>query len=148
MKVVLVEKSGRLATELRLSAPAGAVVESLERDDIDITNIDLRKQKLQLLSPNVVINTADYTAGDKAESHLYSAFVLNHLAVKNLVNTCHDLECRFVYVSTDVVFDGKKNTSFKTTDNTNPLSVYGSSKLVGEIELCLTKSVALQALKV
>lgn len=135
MRVIVIGKSGQLATELILNKPSGFEVEALGRHDIDITNSVLLRETLRQLSPDVVINAAAYTAVDKAESESDAAFALNHLAVDNLLNACHEVECRFIHISTDFVFDGKKNTPYKTTDPTNPLSVYGSSKLAGELAI-------------
>lgn len=102
------------------------------REEIDIADLDATKVKIADINPCVVINASAYTAVDKAEEEWQVADLINHLAVANIANTCKELECWLIHVSTDYVFDGAASEPYRETDITNPQSVYGESKLNGE----------------
>ncbi len=78
------------------------------------------------------INTAAYTLVDKAETGQEEAFKINAEAPKNIATACKKNNCTLVHISTDYVFDGKKRTPYTEEDATNPINVYGASKLKGE----------------
>ncbi|MDX1719412.1 MAG: dTDP-4-dehydrorhamnose reductase, partial [Salegentibacter mishustinae] len=79
-----------------------------------------------------VINCAAYTNVEKAESEEEKAFKINATGAKNLAEVCNENRATLVHFSTDYVFDGKAEKSYKETDKTNPINVYGASKLKGE----------------
>ena len=81
---------------------------------------------------DVIINCAAYTAVDKAEEEQELANQVNHLAVKKLANIANEQKAKLVHVSTDYVFDGTGSKPYKETDKTNPINVYGKTKLAGE----------------
>ena len=81
------------------------------------------------------INCAAYTAVDKAETESEKAFEINAIGAKNLAQVCNDHDAILIHVSTDFVFDGEKNEPYTETDVANPISVYGASKLQGEVEI-------------
>jgi len=105
------------------------------RDQIDIADFSITKGQLLEFSPDVVINATAYTAVDKAEEDQKTADLINHLAVANIATSCNELNCWFIHVSTDYVFDGASMESYKEDDQTNPQSVYGDTKLKGEIAI-------------
>ena len=78
------------------------------------------------------INTAAYTNVEKAENESDAAYSLNAKAVKNLAEACNENDTALIHISTDYVFDGKSSRPYKETDTTNPINVYGASKLLGE----------------
>lgn len=78
------------------------------------------------------INCAAYTAVDKAESEKDAAFSVNAEGAKNIAQACKHYTIQLIHISTDYVFDGTGNSPYKETDTTNPLGVYGASKLKGE----------------
>ena len=84
---------------------------------------------------NYCINCAAYTAVDKAETEAEKAFEINATGAKNLAQVCNDHAAILIHVSTDFVFDGEKNEPYTETDAANPISVYGASKLQGEVEI-------------
>ena len=84
---------------------------------------------------NYCINCAAYTAVDKAETESEKAFEINATGAKNLAQVCNDHDAILIHVSTDFVFDGEKNEPYTETDVANPISVYGASKLQGEVEI-------------
>ena len=81
---------------------------------------------------DIIINCAAYTAVDKAEKEQELANQVNHLAVKQLANIANEQKAKLVHVSTDYVFDGAGGKPYKETDKTNPINVYGKTKLAGE----------------
>ncbi|AUS05206.1 dTDP-4-dehydrorhamnose reductase [Pseudotamlana carrageenivorans] len=81
------------------------------------------------------INCAAYTAVDKAETEIEKAFKVNAEGAKNLALVCQENQVVLLHVSTDFVFDGQKTTPYTEDDTPNPISVYGASKLQGEVEI-------------
>lgn len=132
MNVVVIGKNGQLAWELRKTAPRGVQLTVLGSTDLDITDAAAVRDALQGLRPEVVINAAAYTAVDKAESDVEQAYKVNEQGVKNIAAACKDLGARLLHVSTDFVFDGTQTTPYQPQDTTQPINVYGASKLAGE----------------
>ena len=81
------------------------------------------------------INCAAYTAVDHAEKDYDQAYQINTLGAKNLALACNSYNSVLIHISTDFVFDGKKNEPYLESDAANPISVYGDTKLKGEIEI-------------
>src|SRR5579872_5187 len=100
---------------------------TLPIEDPDILEAHFRREK-----PAWCINCAAYTAVDKAESEKESAFLINGDAVGYLASACRRHHTRLIHISTDYVFDGHSAVPLKETDATNPINVYGASKLEGE----------------
>lgn len=100
--------------------------------DLDITNNQEVESFFEQQKIDWCINCAAYTAVDKAESDYNSAFNVNVSGVKNLAEACRRYSVKLIHVSTDFVFDGEHNKPYKESDPTNPISVYGDTKLKGE----------------
>ena len=81
------------------------------------------------------INCAAYTAVDKAETEVEKAFEINAKGAKNLALVCNAQDAILIHISTDFVFDGNKTEPYTETDVPKPISVYGASKLQGEVEV-------------
>ena len=105
------------------------------RKQIDIADFKETKNQILRISPDLIINATAYTAVDKAEKDQKTANLINHLAVKNIADICNHLGCWLIHVSTDYVFDGKAKIPYKENDETNPQSVYGETKLKGELSI-------------
>lgn len=105
------------------------------RDQIDITDFQGANSKIQNKSPDVIINVSAYTQVDKAEEDHVTADLINHLAVANLAAITHKLNCLLIHISSDYVFDGNAREPYIEVDKTNPLSVYGKTKLKGELAI-------------
>ncbi|STO36084.1 dTDP-4-dehydrorhamnose reductase [[Flavobacterium] thermophilum] len=133
MKVVVTGAKGQLGTDLvHLLADKGYEVYGYGREELDITNFDQVKQIIGKVNPDVVIHTAAYTKVDLAESEPDQAFAINAYGTRNVAVASEKVGAKLVYVSTDYVFDGTANVPYHEFAPTNPLSVYGKSKLAGE----------------
>lgn len=133
MKVVVTGAKGQLGTDLvHLLADKGYEVYGYGREELDITNFDQVKQVITEIRPDVVIHAAAYTKVDLAESEPDQAFLINAYGTRNVVVASEAVGAKLVYISTDYVFDGTATTPYNEFAPTNPLSVYGKSKLLGE----------------
>lgn len=100
--------------------------------DLDITNPSSIRYAFEKYSPDMVINTAAYTAVDKAESEQDAANATNHLGTLYLAQQCNEADLPLIHLSTDYVFNGSQTIPYKESDMTQPINVYGTSKLLGE----------------
>lgn len=132
-KVLITGSDGQVANALR-HHPQGHSLQliALSRRELDITNAKSVAQAIAKHQPSTIINTAAYTAVDKAEQEQDSAFKINHDGAKNLAESCQINNIRLVHLSTDYVFDGNQQTAYTEQDTPNPINVYGQSKLAGE----------------
>ena len=101
-------------------------------DTLDISNSVILKKFFQDHSFDYVINCAAYTNVDLAEKEKEKAYNVNATCVKNIVESIKDKNTKFIHISTDYVFDGNSHIPYTEDMQTNPQSVYGSSKLDGE----------------
>jgi len=133
MKVIVTGAKGQLGTDLvHLLADRGYEVYGYGREELDITNFDQVKQVIAEVRPDVVIHAAAYTKVDLAESEPDKAFLINAYGTRNVAVSSEAVEAKLVYISTDYVFDGTANVPYNEFAPTNPISVYGKSKLAGE----------------
>lgn len=102
------------------------------RDSLDISNSKELESFFKENPFDYCINCAAYTAVDKAEEEKERAFLINAEAVRTLAERCKKYNVTLIHISTDFVFDGTKGEPYVETDPTNPLNVYGASKLQGE----------------
>ena len=107
-----------------------------DSETLDITNKEEVNDFFWQNAPDFCINAAAYTAVDLAETDVEKAFLVNADGTENLAEACAENNAQFIHVSTDYVFDGENNLSYTEEDFTNPLGVYGASKLAGD-ELAL-----------
>lgn len=133
MKIFLVGKNGQLGGEINKLAQKEYEVFSFGKDDLDIENHELVRKKIEETRPDIFINTAAYHIVSECEKNPNKAFSINTTAEKNIASLCKEYGVRLVYYSTDKVFDGKKRTPYREDDFTNPIQIYGLSKLAGEI---------------
>lgn len=117
---------------LSVSTDPGAQLVMLGRAELDITQSGSIALALEQHRPDVVINTAAYTAVDKAESEPDTAHLINGITPGLLATACAERGIGLVHVSTDYVFDGLAETPYTEDAPTQPASVYGQSKLAGE----------------
>ena len=107
-----------------------------DSETLDITNKEEVNDFFWQNAPDFCINAAAYTAVDLAETEVEIAFLVNADGTENLAEACAENNAQFIHVSTDYVFDGENNLAYTEEDFTNPLGVYGASKLAGD-ELAL-----------
>ena len=100
--------------------------------ELDITDSNNVQNIFDKYKPNFCINTAAYTAVDKAESEPEKAYLINVVGAKNLAAACNQYNATLLHISTDFVFDGSKKSPYTEIDLPNPAGVYGQTKLEGE----------------
>lgn len=137
-KILVTGASGQLGQCLQKISSQFEEFEFIFTDSeiLDITNKGKVNDFFWQNAPDFCINAAAYTAVDLAETDVEKAFLVNADGTENLAEACADNNAQFIHVSTDYVFDGENNLAFTEEDFTNPLGVYGASKLAGD-ELAL-----------
>lgn len=133
MKIVVTGAAGQLGVELCDSfRRVGHDVVGATHDTLDITDSSAVSAFVDSVRPDWVIHSAAWTAVDACESDPDKAFLVNGDGTANVVAAAATVSARVVYISTDYVFDGTKSGPYVETDEPNPQSVYGASKLAGE----------------
>ena len=135
LKVLVTGANGQLGQQITQVNDSRYKIISKTKAELDITNSEACREQLKLHNPDVVIHCAAYTAVDKAESDEDSAFLVNKVGSLNIAKATEEIGAKLVYISTDYVFDGASNTPYEINDKTNPQTVYGRSKLAGELEI-------------
>ena len=130
--ILLIGADGQLGQELtRTLAPLGEII-GVGRQTLDLTQPDRIRQIISEIKPDLIVNAAAYTAVDKAQTEPELATSINAVAPTIMAEEQARYGGVLIHVSTDYVFDGRKNTPYTEEDTPNPLSVYGQSKLAGE----------------
>lgn len=138
MKILVTGANGQLGRclqdrlALRTQQGEGPEYCALARSNLDIADHDAVQQAVAAYQPDVIINAAAYTAVDKAEQEPQLARHINADGPANLAKACAQNDALLIHVSTDYVFDGRASEPYSTDAPTNPLGVYGASKLEGE----------------
>lgn len=132
MKIVLFGKGGQLGWELERTLAGLGNVAALDRGQLDLHDLNAVQRTLEELKPNLIVNASAYTDVDGAEKEPELAMKVNALAPGTMAEVSRELGAAFIHYSTDYVFDGQANTPYTENDRTNPLNVYGKSKLTGE----------------
>ncbi len=132
MKVLLLGANGQVGWELRRALVPDHDVIACGRAEADLSNLDALRTVIAQAKADIIVNAAAYTAVDKAESEKELAERINHEAVAVLATASQQNNTLLIHYSTDYVFDGTKNSPYFETDPTNPISVYGATKLRGE----------------
>jgi dTDP-4-dehydrorhamnose reductase len=132
LRVLVTGRDGQVGRELaRLLGGLGEVT-ATGRAELDLSSDDAIRSAVREVRPQLIVNAAAYTAVDKAESEPDFARRINAEAVATLAAEAKAVGAAVIHYSTDYVFDGEKATPYVEDDRTNPLSVYGKSKLGGE----------------
>ena len=133
MRIVVTGASGQLGSELVASSKRrGHDVVGTTRADLDVCDRALTIARIVELRPDLIIHAAAWTAVDACESDPERAMRDNGDATRHVIDAAQAVGAKVMYVSTDYVFDGTKATPYVETDEPNPTSVYGESKLAGE----------------
>ncbi len=133
--VVLVTGSlGQLGQSLQFIAPNYPETNFYfyNSSELNITDLEQCKTVFKIVKPDFCINTAAYTAVDKAESEPEKAYAINVTGAENLAKVCKENNTVLFHISTDFVFDGKTSKPYTEEDIPNPSGVYGQTKLDGE----------------
>lgn len=136
MKIVVTGVNGQLGFDVvkELKNRKYTDVIGIDIKDLDITNENAVKVFMNHNKADVIIHCAAYTAVDNAEDNKKTCYDVNVNGTKYLVESAKDLDAKFVYISTDYVFSGDKDSEYLVEDIPNPKSVYGETKYLGEVE--------------
>lgn len=136
MKILITGANGQLGECLqdRLEQTDYEVI-AMNRRSLDVTDAAQISNLFKFYNPDIVINAAAYTAVDLAESEQSIAFSINEFGSRNLALACREKNIPLMHISTDYVFDGTASTPYHEENVPNPQSVYGKSKLAGEIAI-------------
>ena len=132
MRVLVLGGGGQVSNAVVAAAPAQHQVVERTQAELDICDANAVARALADTGPDWVVNGAAYTAVDLAEDETSVAFAVNEAATGVLAGATAQAGSRLLHMSTDFVFDGTSNRAYLPTDQANPLSVYGVSKLGGE----------------
>ncbi|MES2239789.1 MAG: dTDP-4-dehydrorhamnose reductase [Bacteroidota bacterium] len=140
-KILITGGNGQLGSELRLLSKVYTQFEWIFTDwqELDLCNLDHLEAEITKINPNILINCAAHTAVDKAESEYELSDVLNHQSVAIMASWSQANDCKLIHVSTDYVFDGTSAVALTEEASTNPINVYGVTKLAGE-KACLANN--------
>ncbi len=133
-KIVVTGANGQVGKELQELAIAytGFNFIFATRQELPLDSTDAIHSFIEKNQPHYFINCAAYTAVDKAESEKDLAYAINAEAPGSIAAICQKNNIRFIHISTDYVFDGLGNAPYKEDDSTNPVNLYGATKLEGE----------------
>ena len=134
-KILVTGANGQLGSEIKVLASQYPHFDFVftDIDDFPLDKAEEIIANFKGIQPDIVINCAAYTAVDKAEQDQTTADAINHLAIATLASLCAESGAKLVHVSTDYVFDGSSPVAYTEEDLPNPKSVYGATKLAGEI---------------
>ena len=136
MKWLITGANGQLGRSLQDTLKVkGIEYIALSKSDLDVSDASRTKALFSELKPGVVLNAAAYTNVERAESEQIEAFEINAIGASNVAQASKTIGAKLVHFSTDYVFSGRKNLPWEVSDLTEPASIYGKSKLAGEIEV-------------
>ena len=135
MKILITGANGQLGRELANQYKEKKTIDLIltTRSDLDISNINEVYSFVNENKPDVIINCAALTAVDKCETETDMAYKINAIGPKNLAIAANEIGAEIVQVSTDYVFSGNIDKVLTEFDKTGPLTIYGKTKLEGEI---------------
>lgn len=136
-KILVIGSNGQVGSELKSISSNYAQYEFtfIDRSHLDISNSKSIYNFFADKTFNAIINCAAYTAVDKAETDADQADVINHIAVATLAQIAKEKNISFIHISTDYVYDGNHYKPYVESDLTNPVNIYGKTKLAGEVAI-------------
>ncbi|WP_294346789.1 dTDP-4-dehydrorhamnose reductase [Sphingobacterium sp.] len=137
MRIVITGASGQLGSELKDLLLYNTVYECyfLDRKQLPLDQIQIIQQILGMYQPDLIIHAGAYTAVDKAETDQVTTNLVNNLACEEIAQYCRVHNTKLIAISTDYVFDGSSASPLTEYATTNPINVYGQTKLAGELAI-------------
>ncbi|HUE78778.1 MAG TPA: dTDP-4-dehydrorhamnose reductase [Sphingomicrobium sp.] len=137
MKLLVTGRKGQLSRSLfeRSAGRKGIELVAAGRPEVDLESPGSLAAAIRAIAPDVVVNAAAYTAVDQAEDEPDRAFRVNADAAGEAAAAAHEVGAAIIQISTDYVFDGRSQERYREDAATNPLGVYGASKLAGEVQV-------------
>jgi dTDP-4-dehydrorhamnose reductase len=135
MRILVTGKNGQLGKSIHKIVTNNEQTDDfvfVGREELDLSNENNIARYFENNVFDTIINCAAYTAVDKAEEELELANQVNHIAVSQLAQIAKNQQAKLIHISTDYVFDGESDKSYTETDITNPINIYGKTKLAGE----------------
>ncbi|WP_100404819.1 dTDP-4-dehydrorhamnose reductase [Bacillus solitudinis] len=142
MRILITGANGQLGKELVKKCSRNNTVIAMTKDELDVTNQEVVEKRMKQIRPNTLIHAAAFTAVDQCELEQKKAFEVNAIGSLNIARAARTNDARMFYISSDYVFDGKKDRPYEEADKPNPTSTYGMSKWLGEqlVQLTVPKS--------
>jgi dTDP-4-dehydrorhamnose reductase len=131
-RILVTGKNGQVGADLASLLPRLGEVVALNRQQLDLRNLNDIRRTIQELRPQLIVNAAAYTAVDEAENDQAAAHAINADAPAVIAEEARKIGAALVHYSTDYVFDGLKRLPYEETDTPHPINVYGETKLGGE----------------
>ena len=135
MRILLLGKNGQVGWELLQTLAGSGEITALGRDDLDLSIPDQIRRRVQEIKPDLIVNGAAYTAVDKAEQEPELAMSINGIAPGILAEEAKKIGAALIHYSTDYVFNGNKKSPYTEDDAPSPVSVYGKTKLAGDMAI-------------
>ncbi|MFJ5449178.1 dTDP-4-dehydrorhamnose reductase [Pectobacterium carotovorum] len=135
MKILITGAHGQVGTRLVERLTGNADILAIDRDVLDITNRDAVFKTVTEFKPDVIINAAAHTAVDRAEQEVELSYKINRDGPLYLAEAAHSIDSTILHISTDYVFNGESDVPYVESDSVDPKSVYGKSKLEGEVSV-------------
>ena len=135
MRILVTGKNGQLGKSIHKVVANNEQTNEfvfVGREELDLSSTDNIISYFNQNNFDIIVNCAAHTAVDKAEEEAVLANQINHLAVEQLAQIAKTQQAKLIHVSTDYVFDGESDKPYAETDETNPINVYGKTKLAGE----------------
>ena len=133
MNILITGSAGQLGSEMhRVSTNSSHNYIFTDIAELDITNLDAIRKTVAEEKVSVIVNCAAYTNVDKAEDDYDMANLINNIAVKNLAIAAKEVGATLIHVSTDYVFNGNNSIPCRESQETDPIGIYGKTKLAGE----------------
>jgi dTDP-4-dehydrorhamnose reductase len=132
MRILVTGATGQLGTALKCRLQSFGSIIPTDRSSLDLAQLDCIRSTLDCFAPDLIINSGAYTAVDKAEEEADLAFRVNAKAPAIMADWAATRSVPIIHFSTDYVFDGSGDRPWAEEDETQPLNIYGASKLAGE----------------
>ena len=133
MKILVTGAKGQFGYDvIKALRVRGIECQGVDIEDFDITNYSLTEKYIKRYNPYAVIHCSAYTAVDTAEDEAEVCYKVNTIGTENIAKCCRNIDAKMIYISTDYVFSGNGKSFYEIDDITDPIRIYGKTKLAGE----------------